>query len=170
MASIVDPAADTLWESLGSTMTVHGTEDREPRTTQDWPRIRDSAITLVESANLLMIQPRRIVPMNGTLADEGSEGVLHAAEAQQLLDTQRPAFVQLAHALHDVSERNAQCHRCERSKCDLESWNNAGRSLRGLPHHVLVSATGVALTAIERDRYGAVNVDTVRMGDAFKAY
>jgi hypothetical protein len=105
MASIVDPAADTLWESVGSTVSAKGTEDREPRIDEEWQQVRRSAITLIESTNLLMMDGRRIVPVGGRLADEGLPGVLNAVEAQQLLNTQHPTFVQFASALHDVGEQ-----------------------------------------------------------------
>jgi hypothetical protein len=105
MASIVDPAADTLWESVGSTVSAKGTEDREPRIDEEWQQVRRSAITLIESTNLLMMDGRRIVPVGGRLADEGLPGVLNAVEAQQLLNAQHPTFVQFASALHDVGEQ-----------------------------------------------------------------
>jgi len=104
MLSVVDPAADTLWDSVGSTVSAKGTEDRRPRTDDEWQQMRRSAITLIESTNLLMMEGRRIVSVGGKLADEGLPGVLNATEAQQHLDTQHPAFVQFARALHDVGE------------------------------------------------------------------
>jgi hypothetical protein len=105
MASIVDPAADTLWESVGSTISAKGTEDRVPHTDEEWQQVRSSAITLIEATNLLMMEGRRIVPVGGKLADEGLEGVLNSGQAQKLLDDQHPAFVQFASALHDVGEQ-----------------------------------------------------------------
>jgi hypothetical protein len=105
MASMVDPAADTLWESVGSTATTTGIEDRQPHTNEEWQQVRSSAITLIESTNLLMMDGRRIVPVGGKLADEGTAGVLTAAEAQRRLTVQRTTFVQFASALHDVGEQ-----------------------------------------------------------------
>jgi hypothetical protein len=105
MASIVDPAADTLWESVGSTSSAKGFEVREPRTDEEWQQKRRSAITLIESTNLLMMEGRRIIPVGGKMADEGLPGVLNAAEAQQHLDAQRATFVQFASALHEVGEK-----------------------------------------------------------------
>ncbi|HYM34811.1 MAG TPA: hypothetical protein VET48_05400 [Steroidobacteraceae bacterium] len=108
MASIVDPAADTLWDSVGTTVNAKGAEDRQPRTEEEWQQVRRSAITLIESTNLLMMDGRRIVAVGGKLADEGLPGVLNANEAQQRLDAQHPAFVQFARALHDVGEEMLQ--------------------------------------------------------------
>jgi hypothetical protein len=108
MASIVDPAADTLWDSVGSTVSIKGNQDREPRTDEEWQQVRRSAITLIESTNLLMMDGRRIVRIGGKLADEGLPGVLNAKDAQQRLDAQHPAFVQFARALHDVGEEMLQ--------------------------------------------------------------
>jgi hypothetical protein len=103
MASIVDPSADRVWESVGSTITIKGVEDKRPQTEEEWREVRHGVISLLESTNLLMMPGRRVVPIGGKMLDEGSEGVLTAAEAQQHFDAQSGAFVGLAGALREVS-------------------------------------------------------------------
>ena len=35
-----------------------GTEERQPHTDQEWAAVRDSAVVLAESGNLMMMVPR----------------------------------------------------------------------------------------------------------------
>jgi hypothetical protein len=105
MASMVDPSADAIWDSVGTTVSAKGSEDRQPRTKEEWQQLRRNAITLIESTNLLMMQGRRVVAVGGKLADDGLEGVFSLTEAQRRLDSQHPVFVQFAGALHDDGEK-----------------------------------------------------------------
>jgi hypothetical protein len=58
MHAVVDPAADVLWASVGSIVTKEGVEDFFPRTEDEWMRIENAAVVLMESGNLLMIGDR----------------------------------------------------------------------------------------------------------------
>jgi hypothetical protein len=58
MHGVVDPAADVLWASVGSVVTAEGVEDFFPRTEDEWIRIENAALVLMESGNLLMIGDR----------------------------------------------------------------------------------------------------------------
>jgi hypothetical protein len=55
---IVDPHADVLWDSVGTIITEAGTEERQPRTEEEWEAVRNSAATIAESGNLLMMDGR----------------------------------------------------------------------------------------------------------------
>jgi hypothetical protein len=105
MTSIVDPSADAIWDAVGTTVSAKGTEDREPRTDEEWQQLRRSAITLIESTNLLMMGGRRVVAAGGKLADDGLPGVFNVTEAQTRLESQHAVFAQFAVALHDVGEQ-----------------------------------------------------------------
>ena len=105
MQSEVDPAADFLWASVSTTVTAEGVDEHQPRTDEEWRQVRHQAVILMESANLLAMEGRRVAPPGKKLEDEGVQGVLTAAEVQQKLDTDHQAFVGFAHALHDVSEQ-----------------------------------------------------------------
>ncbi|MGD8602643.1 MAG: hypothetical protein PVJ80_15780 [Gemmatimonadota bacterium] len=102
MVAEVDPAADFLWESVGTIVTQEGVEERRPRTDEEWQRVRSEAITLTEAANLLMMDGRRVAEEGKKLEDEGVAGILTAAQSQQAIDEARPAFIAFARALHDV--------------------------------------------------------------------
>jgi len=58
MASVVDPAADIVWESVGTIYTPEGTEEIRPRSDEEWARVSQAAWVLTESANSLMIGNR----------------------------------------------------------------------------------------------------------------
>src|SRR4051812_12323171 len=58
MQGIVDPSADAVWSSVATIFTKDGTEERRPRTKEQWDAVRGQAMTLTEAGNLLMMPPR----------------------------------------------------------------------------------------------------------------
>ena len=58
MASLVDPTADVVWESVGTVYTKEGTFEKAPANDEEWNDVKASAITLVEVGNLLMLPAR----------------------------------------------------------------------------------------------------------------
>jgi len=56
MKYMIDPVADNIFNAVGSTITRHGTVDVEPRTEEDWEKIRIGAVSLAEGAYLLKIR------------------------------------------------------------------------------------------------------------------
>jgi hypothetical protein len=58
MLNVLDPAADTIWESVGTIMTLEGTFEKAPSTDDEWAGVRAGAIQLAESGNLLMLPSR----------------------------------------------------------------------------------------------------------------
>src|SRR5262245_14962850 len=60
MDSMVDPSADTLWESVATIVSAAGTEERQPRTDEEWKNVHRKAIELVEATNLLIIEGRHV--------------------------------------------------------------------------------------------------------------
>ncbi|MDP3719327.1 MAG: hypothetical protein Q8T13_16310 [Acidobacteriota bacterium] len=58
MLNVLDPAADGLWDSVGTIMTVEGTFEKFPATDDEWAGVRANAIQLAESGNLLMLPQR----------------------------------------------------------------------------------------------------------------
>ena len=105
MQAMVDPAADSVWESVGATITPKGVEERQPRSDEEWQQARNGAIALIESTNLLAMKGRRMVPIGGKMLDEGSDGVLTADEAQKRLDAQHAMFAQFAIALRESAKK-----------------------------------------------------------------
>ena len=58
MENVMDPPADVIWGSVGTIMTKEGTFEKVPATDDEWNQVKASAITLVETGNLLMIPAR----------------------------------------------------------------------------------------------------------------
>jgi hypothetical protein len=56
MKYMIDPLADNIFNAVGSTVTKHGTVDVEPKTEEDWDKIRIGAVSLAEGAYLLKIR------------------------------------------------------------------------------------------------------------------
>jgi hypothetical protein len=58
MVSIVDPAADVVWDSVGTVISEEGVDEWYPKTEEEWAKVRNSAVVIMESGNLLMIGDR----------------------------------------------------------------------------------------------------------------
>jgi hypothetical protein len=58
MEWVIDPAADVIWDSVGTIYTEAGTKELAPRTEEQWAAVRNSAAIVAESANLLMMEGR----------------------------------------------------------------------------------------------------------------
>ena len=58
MLNVIDPAADTLWESVGTVITAEGMFEKAPATDDEWAGVRAGAIQLAEAGNLLMLPSR----------------------------------------------------------------------------------------------------------------
>lgn len=102
MASMIDPAADFLWESVSTTVTKGKMVEKQPRTNEEWAEVRRQAIILAEGANLLMMDGRHVVKEGATLEDHGTAGNLTAAESEQAIGKNRDSFLSFAKALRDV--------------------------------------------------------------------
>ena len=105
MRGITAPAARTVFGSVATIVTPNGTEERAPRTAEEWNAVGDSAAALVESGNLLMLGDRAIdkgdwMTMSRALID-ASRVALEAAQAKNVK------------ALFDSGETiNATCDNC----------------------------------------------------------
>ena len=56
MKYMIDPVADNIFKAVGSTVTKDGIVDVEPKTAEDWDKIRIGAVSLAEGASLLKIR------------------------------------------------------------------------------------------------------------------
>ena len=101
MDGMIDPAADVLWDSVAYIATPKGIEDRQPRTDDEWKTVRNSAITLIEAANLLSMPGRRVVAAHAPADAPPGSGELSHAEIQQRIDATHDAFTQFARNLQD---------------------------------------------------------------------
>ena len=56
MRTMVDPAANLVWASVVTTVTVNGVHEKFPQTDEEWSALRNAASDLAESGNLLRKQ------------------------------------------------------------------------------------------------------------------
>jgi cytochrome c556 len=100
MDAIVMPAAQVLWDAVGSDVTADGTIEKVPQTDADWEKLRWTAITLAEATNALVV-PRHVASPGTKSLNPGAE--LEPEQVEALLAKDRPAFVAHAHALHEAA-------------------------------------------------------------------
>ncbi len=58
MHDVIYPHAEVVWESVGTIITAEGTNEIRPRSHEEWEAVTQSALTLAEAGNLLMIEGR----------------------------------------------------------------------------------------------------------------
>lgn len=58
MEAVVDPNADIVWDSVRTIITAQGAEEITPQTDEQWTAVRNAAVAVAESGNLLMMVPR----------------------------------------------------------------------------------------------------------------
>ena len=58
MESVIDPNADFVWDSVKTIITAAGMEEIRPQTDEQWLAVRNAAMVVSESGNLLMMAPR----------------------------------------------------------------------------------------------------------------
>ena len=100
MDSMVDPSADFLWESVATIVTRKGTEERRPRTDDEWKAVRRAAITLMEATNLLIMDGRAVAKPGEKSENPGIE--LSPEAIRRVMDDDPDTLIKLAGALHDA--------------------------------------------------------------------
>ena len=70
MQNMIDPIADNIFDAVGSDVTAKGIVETKPVTDDDWAKVRQGAVTLAESTNLLKM-PRRVAPPGDTNKSTG---------------------------------------------------------------------------------------------------
>lgn len=102
MADMVGPSADVLWSAVTTVSTPDGYEDQVPQTDEEWARLRHSAVTMVESANLVLTEGRRMAPEGSTASAPGVE--LEPDSITALVDANRDEWVRLTHQLQESGQ------------------------------------------------------------------
>jgi hypothetical protein len=107
MNLMIMPLTQELWDAVVYEDTIKG-----PETDEGWQKIRGAAVSLAEAANVLMI-PGRPAAAPGAVA---AEGELSPKEIEDLIATNRSAWVGYARGLHEsamqamkaIDARNAE--------------------------------------------------------------
>jgi hypothetical protein len=105
MQAIVDPSADALWESVSSTVSSAGIEDKQPQNDAEWVELRHLALQIAEAGNLLVADGRVVAHAGHTLEDAHIQGILAPTEIQQKIAADRPTFAQKAAALQQAAQQ-----------------------------------------------------------------
>jgi hypothetical protein len=107
MQSVVDPSADIIWEAVKTIDTPGASEEIRPKNAEEWAAVRNAAVAVAESGNLLMLVPR---------AKDGGEWM---KRAQEMIDTGERA-IRAAEAKNadqlftvggDIYDACSNCHR-----------------------------------------------------------
>ena len=120
MKSMVEPAADTLWNSVATNVSTTGTEVKAPQSDKDWLNIRREAIVLIEAMNLVTMPSRHMAPAGTKSDNPGSE--LEPEQIEALVTQDRESFSKLAFALQDTALAALKAIDAK----DTEALNNAG--------------------------------------------
>ena len=123
MDSIVDPSADFLWESVATIVTKKGTEERRPRTPDQWKEVRRRAIAMIEGTNLLIMDGRLVAHKGEQSENPGIE--LGPEEIKAVIDSDRASFIKFAHALHDAGMKALAAI----DKKDADALSDAGETI-----------------------------------------
>ena len=86
MANMVDPAADLVWDAVGTIVDENGENHWEPETEEDWISVRYGAMSMIEAGNLLMMETRardqdQWIRLSEAMMDAGTL-MFQAAEAE----------------------------------------------------------------------------------------
>jgi hypothetical protein len=94
MSHVLDPHAYIVWNAVGSVVTEKGEEQLAPKTDAEWTAIRNAAVTVAETSNLLLLAPHARdqgdwVAMTRKLIDEANKCVqaIEAKDKETLLTT-----------------------------------------------------------------------------------
>jgi hypothetical protein len=98
MEHTIDPAADTIWDSVSTKISTKGKVENAPHTDEEWAAIRLSAIQLQEASNLIQI-PGRHVTKPGERNPQGLER--QPEEIEALINGDRRTWISFAHGLYD---------------------------------------------------------------------
>jgi len=115
MDSTIHPAAEVIFDSVGSIISENGIDDFAPKNDDEWANVRRGAVTLAEAGNLLMLGDR---PKDKAIWFRNASGLTDAAVAAiQAIDARNPE------ALFDAGGKVYEA--CQR--CHDYYWKNATR-------------------------------------------
>ena len=100
MRSMVMPSADVVWNSVSSAVTEKGVVDKVPSTAEEWKTVRDSAITIMEATDLILMPGRRMAAPGEKEQDPNVN--LSPEQIEARINQDRANWVKFAHDLHDA--------------------------------------------------------------------
>ena|SRR6476659_1352773 len=84
MVASVGPSAEVVFDSVGTVVSAEGTQEIAPKNDEEWATVRNHALMLAESGNLLLMGGRlkdrqKWVELSKAMVETGTEA-FHAAE------------------------------------------------------------------------------------------
>jgi hypothetical protein len=107
MQAVIDPNADLVWDSVKTIVTAKGTEDIRPKTEEQWTAVRNAAVALTESGNLLMLVPRA---KDGGEWMKRSQELINTGDSRHRREECRPAVHGRRRHLRSVFELPPAVH------------------------------------------------------------
>jgi len=101
MASLIDPHADALWNSVTVISDADGITEYFPETDDEWTALRINAVTIIEGGNALMMPGRRVAPPGATGIFPEFE--FTPEEVQEKLDSDPQTWAGFARNLQDAA-------------------------------------------------------------------
>lgn len=102
----IEPSADLIWEAVKTINTSHGDERIQPKTEEEWTIVRNAAITIAESGNLMMMAPR--AKNGGDWMRKAQEMIATGEAAVRAAETRN--VDRLFTAGGDIYEACSNCH------------------------------------------------------------
>jgi len=101
MATLIDPHADALWNSVKVVSDESGIIEYFPESDEEWQSLRQSAISIIEGSNALMMPGRAVAP-------PGASGIFPdyeftPAEVEEKLAEDRLSWIGFSRNLQDAA-------------------------------------------------------------------
>ena len=143
MLALVDPNADAIFGAVATTISIRGTETKAPKNDNEWAVVRNHALTLVETGNLLKIGGRRIASPasiaaaallseeSASVADKAAAIELTPEEIERRVAANPAAWVRQAQELIDAGMAALNAADAK----DAEALLEAGDTIDGACEH-----------------------------------
>jgi hypothetical protein len=158
MRDMIDPASDNVFDSVGIVINKKGRVETEPKTDEDWEKIRIGAVTMAEGVYLLKI-PRPFAPpgdLNNSTGPEpeelSPEQIKAKLEADPVLwnakiEALRNVGLEVLEIVKrkDVKELWDACENLDQAceSCHLEYWYPGEKALLKKLDHRLEELYGI---------------------------
>jgi mono/diheme cytochrome c family protein len=88
MRTMVDPAANLVWASVVTTVTIDGVREKFPKTDAEWSALRGAAADLAAAGNLLRQENR--VSLNSDWGRQSQSLIVAAAATLKAVEARSP--------------------------------------------------------------------------------
>jgi len=99
MAAVVEPNSEFLYNSVSSSVTPQGVEEKSPQTDAEWAELRRRAMSIVEAGDLI-VTPGRHVAKPGQ-RPKNPRVQLDPIEIESLIEKERASWTKMSRDLQD---------------------------------------------------------------------